>query len=197
MKKKGDELIVMQKRTFLLVILGIAIIGVLIGYIIGYMTMPTKEIYVQKTPESEKTVLPSISEPQPPKKQENLVQPDQSKISEKENIQIIKEVEANEKKEIEENKESLKPVKTEKSFVRKTSNRKNIYTVQLGAFQEIENAEVFMKKLKEEGIIAQLIKDDLYKIRTGYYKRFNDAQRVSNVLRSKGFENFIVKISKN
>lgn len=197
MKQKGEELIVIHKKTFFLIILCIAIIGVLVGYTIGYITVPAKEVYVQKTIEPEKTVLPSTLETQLAKKQDNALQQNQSESSEKENVKIIKEVEATEKGEVKENKETTKTLKTEKHSSKKLIYGKTLYTVQIGAFNEIGNAEALIKKIKEAGINAQLVKEDLYKIRTGYYKRFSDAQRISKILKSKGFENFIIKIRKN
>jgi len=201
MKKKGEELIVIHKKTFFLIVLSIAIIGVLVGYTIGYITVPAKEVYVQKTIEPEKTVLPSTFESQLAKKQDNTIQQNQpessEKESEKENVKIIKEVEAMEKSEVKENKELPKTSKVEKHISKKLTYRKAMYTLQIGAFNEIENAEILMKKLKEAGINAQLVKENLYKIRTGYYRRFTDAQKASEILKSKGFENFIIKISKH
>ncbi len=195
MKKKDEELIVIHKKTFLLIVLSIAIIGVLVGYTIGYITLPAKEVYVQKTIEPEKTVLPSTIETQPTKKQDNTTQQDQPESSEKENIKIIREVEATEKSKAEENKELTKTSKTERA--KKLTYKKAVYAVQIGAFHEIVNAEALMRKLKEAEINAQIVKEGLYKVRTNYYKKFTDAQKTSQVLRSKGFENFIVKISKN
>ena len=195
MKKKDEELIVIHKKTFLLIVLSIAIIGVLVGYTIGYITLPAKEVYVQKTIEPEKTVLPSTIETQPTKKQDNTTQQDQPESSEKENIKIIREVEATEKSKAEENKELTKTSKTERA--KKLTYKKAVYAVQIGAFHEIVNAEALMRKLKEAEINAQIVKEGLYKVRTNYYKKFTDAQKTSQVLRSKGFENFIVKISKD
>lgn len=197
MKKKDEELIVIHKKTFLLIVLSIAIIGVLVGYTIGYITVPAKEVYVQKTIEPEKTVLPSTIETQPTKKQDNTTQQNQPESSEKENIKIIREVEATEKSKAEENKELTKTSKAEKHRAKKLTYKKAVYTVQIGAFHEIVNAEALMRKLKEAGINVQIVKEGLYKVRTNYYKKFTDAQKTSQVLRSKGFENFIVKISKN
>lgn len=200
MKKKGEELIVIHKKTFFLIVLSIAIIGVLVGYTIGYITVPAKEVYVQKTIEPEKTVLPSTLESQLAKKQDNTVQQNQTESSEKElekeNVKIIKEVEAKEKNEVKENKELAKTSKVEKHSSKKLTYRKTMYAVQIGAFNEMENAKALIGKLKEAGINAQLVKENLYKIRTDYYRRFTDAQKISEILKSKGFENFIIKISK-
>lgn len=197
MKKKDEELIVIHKKTFLLTLVSIAIIGVLVGYTIGYITLPTKEVYVQKTIEPEKTVLPSAIETEPTKKQDDITQQNQTESSEKENIKIISEVEATEKGKAEENKEVTENLKAESQSVKKLTYKKTLYAVQIGAFQEIANAEALIRKLKEAEINAQIVQEGLYKVRTNYYKKFTDAQKTSQVLWSKGFENFIVKIKIN
>lgn len=57
MKQQGEELLVLNKKIFFAILLGIALVGILIGYTIGYIIAPTKEVYIQKTEDSEKTVL--------------------------------------------------------------------------------------------------------------------------------------------
>ncbi|MEN2995205.1 MAG: SPOR domain-containing protein [Thermodesulfovibrio sp.] len=195
MKKKGEELVVLQKKTFFLILFIMAVIGVLVGYTIGYVTAPVKQVYVQKNTEAEKSVLPVTSESQQAKKQENTTQQEKSETTEKETVKIIQEIEATEKTQAQETKEKLKTVKTEKLNLKKVVYKRPVYTLQVGAFHESENAEKLIKTLSENGIISQLVRENLYKVRTGYYKRFKDAQKASEILKAKGFDNFIVKIN--
>lgn len=203
MKEKGEELLVINKKVFFLILAAIAVFGIVVGYTIGYITTPVKEVYVQKSNETEKTVLPQVQQPQvqqPQMQQSKVQQPqsqqNQSQVQEKENVKIVQEAEATEKTQTEKHTEPERTLKTQKHGLKKVAYRKTMYTVQLGAFQEITNAEALMKKLKDAGISAYIVKEDLYKIRTGYYKRFRDAQKASQVIGAKGFENFIIKIKK-
>lgn len=193
MKDKGDELLVINKRTYILIIATFAIAGLLAGYTVGYITTPAKEVYVHKTFEPEKTVLPSTVETALAKKQENPPQENQSQIQhleKKENVLIVQEVEATEKS------SSKEKTQHEKQELKKSTYKKALYTLQLGAFLDINNAEALMKKLKDAGIKCYLVREDLYKVKSGYFKRLKDAKVASESLRLKGFENFITRTLK-
>jgi len=194
MKDKGEELLVITKKTFFLILLGIALTGILIGYTIGYITTPVKQIYVQKTAETEKTVLPSYTPETPPTnitKEEVTLQQKQSQQNEKkDNVEIIKEAEAQDKSVTElKNKKNINNSKSSaKNKTHKRISSMNKYAVQLGAFSNRVSAEEFIKKLKDKGINAYIVKEDLYKVRVGYYNKLNDAQNTAKSLQSDGFD---------
>lgn len=187
MKEKGDELLVINKRTYFLIIATFAIAGLLAGYTVGYITAPQKEVYIHKTYEPEKTVLSSTVETAPAKKQENQsqIQP----LEKKENVMMVQEVEAK-------TPPGKKTVTPAEQKWKKSIYKKALYTLQAGAFSDINNAEALMRKLKNSGVKCYLFKEDLYKVRSGYFKRFKDAKKASELLRLKGFENFITKTLK-
>ena len=197
MKEKGEELLVINKKTYFLVIATFAIVGMLTGYTVGYITAPQKEVYVHKTYESEKTVLPSNIETPLTKKQENPPQenpPQSQPLEKKENVMIVQEVEATEKKSTGQKTDSGKATMLDERQLKK--HKKALYTLQVGAFSDINNAEALQKKLKEAGVTSYLVKEDFYKVRSGYFKKFKDAKKASDNLRLKGFENFITRTSK-
>jgi len=203
MKDKGEELLVITKKTFFLILLGIAVTSILIGYTIGYITTPVKQIYVQKTAETEKTVLPSYT-PETPhlnitKEEVNLEQKQSKQNEKKDDVKIIKEAEAQDKSTNE--LKDKKNTKNSKSPVESNPHKRifsmNKYAVQLGAFSSKISAETFIKKLKDKGINAYIVKEDLYKVRVGYYNKLNDAQNTAKNLQSYGFETCIKKVSKH
>lgn len=185
MKDKGEELLVITKKTFFLILMGIALTCILIGYTIGYITTPVKQIYVQKTAETEKTVLPSYTLETPPAnitKEEVALQQKQSQQNEKiDDVKIIKEAEAQDKSATE--LKDKKNIKNSKSTAESKSHKRissmNKYAVQLGAFSSRTSAETFIKKLKDKGIDAYIVKEDLYKVRVGYYYKLSDAQNTA------------------
>ena len=194
MKDNGEELLVVTKKTFFLILIGIALIGILIGYAIGYITTPVKQIYIQKAAETEKTVLPSYTPETPPTnitKEEATLQQKQSQQNEKkDNVEIIKEAEAQDKSVTElKNKKNINNSKSSaKNKTHKRISSMNKYAVQLGAFSNRVSAEEFIKKLKDKGINAYIVKEDLYKVRVGYYNKLNDAQNTAKSLQSDGFD---------
>jgi len=60
---------------------------------------------------------------------------------------------------------------------KKATSKKAAYTIQLGAFSDVSNAEALVTKLRDAGFNATLVKEKLYKVREGYYKRFKDAKK--------------------
>jgi len=194
MKDNAEELLVITKKTFFLILIGIALIGILIGYAIGYITTPVKQIYIQKAAETEKTVLPSYTPETPPTnitKEEATLQQKQSQQNEKkDNVEIIKEAEAQDKSVTElKNKKNINNSKSSaKNKTHKRISSMNKYAVQLGAFSNRVSAEEFIKKLKDKGINAYIVKEDLYKVRVGYYNKLNDAQNTAKSLQSDGFD---------
>jgi cell division protein FtsN len=203
MKDKGEELLVITKKTFFLILLGIALTGILIGYTIGYITTPVKQIYVQKTAETEKTVLPSYTPETPPTnitKEEVTLQQKQSQQNEKKDDgEIIKEAEAQDKSvtELKDKKNINNSKSSAKNKTHKRISSINKYAVQLGAFSSRVSAEEFIKKLKDKGINAYIVKEDLYKVSVGYYNKLNDAQNTAKNLQSDGFDTCIKKVPKH
>jgi cell division protein FtsN len=199
MKDNGEELLVVTKKTFFLILIGIALTGILIGYAIGYITTPVKQIYIQKAAETEKTVLPSYTPETPPTnitKEEVTLQQKQSQQNEKkDDVEIIKEAEAQDKSVTElKNKKNINNSKSSaKNKTHKRISSINKYAVQLGAFSSRVSAEEFIKKLKDKGINAYIVKEDLYKVRVGYYNKLNDAQNTAKSLQSDGFDTCIKK----
>lgn len=210
MKQKSEELLVISKRVFFLILLGIAFVGIVIGYTIGYVTTPVKEIYVSKTDESEKTVLSTTvgtafaNRQETPKievKQEQTKQSEE-KSSGKTNTEITEKQQEKTSAQIDKNKQttsSEQQVKTEqvKKFTKVAkykTHKKAVYTIQLGAFSDMANVYELQKKLKDSGYDAFVVKEDLYKLRIGNFERFSHAKKLSQQLHSRGFENFIVKI---
>ncbi len=210
MKQKGEELIVMSKKMFFLILAGLLVIGILLGFSIGYITAPVKEVKIQKAEELDKTVLPSTVETAMAKKQEptnqqsetKKEQTPQSQIEEKQakesEIQITKKEETKqtlvkESPKIEEvaKKEESLSTKKHKKTVKTLAH--NYYTIQIGAFSEISNAKALMEKAKQDGYKVTLSKEDVYKVRIGKYSKFSQAKKISEELRNKGFENFILK----
>jgi|GEM_PF-546828 len=214
MKQKGEELLVMNKKIFFAILLGIALIGIAIGYTLGYITAPIKEVYIQKTEDSEKTVLSTpvgtafankneTSQPKtednvekPPQKDEKNIPTPKIEVAEKqqqekksENMETKKQIQALEQRE---KHEVLK-----KSFTTAKSKtiKKSTYTIQVGAFSEMTNVYNLKERLKKAGYDSFLVKEDLYKVRIGKYERFSMAKKISQELHAKGFENFIIKSS--
>ncbi|MCX7988089.1 MAG: SPOR domain-containing protein [Thermodesulfovibrio sp.] len=193
---------------FFLILAGLSVIGILLGFSIGYITAPVKEVKIQKTEETDKTVLPTTVETALAKKQEPLtpqnepkkeqldqIQPEEKKAKEVE-IQIAKKDETKQTKEIElpQKSKELEKIdnKTPKKLVKHQTH--NFYTIQVGAFSDSSNAKAFMDKIKKVGYKVTLSKEDMYKVRVGRYSKFSQAKKISEELSSKGFENFILKI---
>lgn len=196
MKKNSEELLVLHKKTFFLIVAAISILGILAGYTLCYITIPVKEVYVQKTSETEKTVLPSTSESVIAKKPENVAQANQPQINtpeKKDDVKVVQEVETIEKTQSEKKIEHKKKAETKVYTSKKATSKKAAYTIQLGAFSDLSNAEALVTKLRDAGFNATLVKEKLYKVKAGYYKRFKDAKKASEFLRAKGFDNFITK----
>ncbi len=212
MKQKGEELIVMSKKMFFLILAGLSVIGILLGFSIGYITAPVKEVKIQKAEELDKTVLPSTVETAMAKKQElqthenetKKEQTPQSQIEEKKvketEIQIAKKEETKQAQvkespqkieEVAKKEESL-PTKKHKKPTKTLTH--SYYTIQVGAFSEISNAKALMDKVKQVGYKVTLSKEDVYKVRIGKYSKFSQAKKISEELKFKGFENFILKI---
>ncbi|MGC8796472.1 SPOR domain-containing protein [Thermodesulfovibrio sp.] len=209
MKQKSEELLVINKKIFFLILFGIAVLGIIVGYVIGYITTPVKEIYVSKADNSEKTVLSTTvgtafakkqedSTAKTEVKQEQQVQQTNEKDKLKPEIEIAqntvqtKQVET--KSQTSEQKvkkqDFEKPVKS----IKYKTHKQIFYTIQVGAFSDIVNVQELQKRLKERGYESFLVKEDLYKVRIGKYKKFSQAKKLSQELHSKGFENFILKI---
>ncbi len=243
MKQKGDELIVISKKMFFLILSGCVVLGVILGFSISFIASPKKEVEIKKIEDSEKTVLPSTVETALAKKQEPINLPsetnkneakaneskqkesNESEIKDKEIPQIsadkekLKESEREKLKEkepqtsktekpnqIHETQSQIKtqdriksqntekmPSQTKKGKKISKSFSQNFYTVQLGAFSELTNAETLLERLKSNGYQVYLTREDNYKVRIGKYLKFSQAKKVSEELRSKGFENFILK----
>ncbi|MGB9709982.1 MAG: SPOR domain-containing protein [Thermodesulfovibrio sp.] len=210
MKQKSEELLVINKKIFFLILFGIAVLGIIVGYVIGYITTPVKEIYVSKADNSEKTVLSTTvgtafakkqedSTAKTEVKQEQQVQQTNEKDKLKPEIEIAqntvqtKQVET--KSQTSEQKvkkqDFEKPVKS----IKYKTHKQIFYTIQVGAFSDIVNVQELQKRLKERGYESFLVKEDLYKVRIGKYKKFSQAKKLSQELHSKGFENFILKIT--
>lgn len=211
MKQKGEELLVINKKVFFLILFGIALAGIAMGYTIGYITTPVKEVYVSRTEDSEKTVLSTTvgtafankqesSTPKPEIKQE-LAQQSDEKNKVKPEIEIaqntVQTKETQTKTQTQTSEQKLKKQDSEKpvkSIKYKTHHKQIFYTIQLGAFSDMVNVQTLQKRLKEAGYDSFLVKEDLYKLRIGKYKKFSQAKKVSQELHSRGFENFILKI---
>lgn len=221
MKKNGEELLVINRRVFYLIILAVALSGIVMGYLIGYISTPTKEVYIQKTSESEKTVLPSTVETALAKKTETQAQPPaeqtktpplnqtQPELKKEEtetsstNLEKVAEKEKKPEKEQAKKQEEPKEVVPEKEnektkLVEKPKKhgktKSTYYTIQLGAFEERSNSERFREELKKAGYKVFIVKEDSYKVRLGRFERFSEAKSLSQELNERGFENFIVKV---
>lgn len=211
MKQKGEELIVMSKKMFFLILAGLSVIGILLGFSIGYITAPVKEVKIQKAEELDKTVLPSTVETAMAKKQDTTNQQSetkkeqtpQSQIEEKQakesEIQIAKKEETKQTQ-VKESPQKIEEVaKKEESLSTKQYKKPvktlahSYYTIQIGAFSEISNAKALMEKAKQAGYKVTLSKEDVYKVKIGKYSKFSQAKKISEELRKKGFENFILK----
>lgn len=215
MKQKGEEFLVMNKKIFFAILLGIALIGIAVGYTLGYITAPIKEVNIQKTEDSEKTVLstpvgtafanknetsqPKIEdnvEKTPQKDEKNIPTPKievaekQQQEKKSENLETKTQIQILEQKE--KHEVFKKPLTTAKS---KNIKKKSTYTIQVGAFSEMTNVYNLKERLKKAGYDSFLVKEDLYKVRIGKYERFSMAKKISQELHSKGFENFIIKLS--
>ncbi|WP_353684961.1 SPOR domain-containing protein [Thermodesulfovibrio sp. 3907-1M] len=218
MKQKGEELLVINKKIFFLILFGIALAGIAVGYTIGYITTPVKEVYVSRTEDSEKTVLSTTvgtafakkqesSTPKPEIKQEQAQQSDEKNKVEPE-IEIaqntvknkvqntVQTKQAETKTQTQASEQKLKKQDFEKPVkpIKYKTHKQIFYTIQLGAFSDMVNVQTLQKRLKEAGYDSFLVKEDLYKLRIGKYKKFSQAKKVSQELHSKGFENFILKI---
>jgi len=212
MKQQGEELLVLNKKIFFAILLGIALVGILIGYTIGYIIAPTKEVNIQKTEDSEKTVLStpvgtafaSKDETSQTKTEDNIEKPLQK---DEKNIPIPKievaEKQQQEKKsknmetkkqiQVLEQEEKHEVLKKPLTTVKSKNIRKSTYTIQVGAFSEMINVNNLKDRLKKAGYDSFVVKEDLYKVRIGKYERFSIAKKISQELHSKGFENFIIK----
>lgn len=217
MKQRGEELLVINRKIFYLILLSIGISGIVVGYVIGYIFTPTKEIYIQKNVESEKTVLPATVETAFAKKSEtsptNPVQTQKAEnIEEKKPESIPKdsadkpEIRYEHKKQTQETEKfTLKDIplnqEQQSSNIKKPIKRKYAkipyYTIQLGAFSEIANTNKLKEELTKAGYKVSINKEDLYKVRIGRFEKFSQAKQISSELNSKGFNNFIIKISKS
>lgn len=214
MKERKEELLVINRRKFFLIIAVVAVIGVLTGYLFGYLTTPVKEIYVQKTLEPEKTVLPSLpvqtEKEEKPVIQDNKIvkgveaieKPQQSaekKEAEKESAQNQKEKHIDESIQQKTTKQDRKEKVAGKPKIahHKKTIRKANYTIQLGAFSDKAYAEALSEKLRQKNFNPYFIREQqLYKVRVGYFRSFKDAKKMQEKLSSNGFESFITKISK-
>lgn len=222
MKDKGDELLVINKRVFYLILLGVALSGLLVGYFIGYVFTPTKEVYVQKTVESEKTVLPASVETALAKKPEaqGLNLPKEPSNSTNQTLEETKKEESKrEPKETLLNQtqklEERKPEQKETDLSRKEqvalepkldsakvadrqrkrdSVKQYYYTVQIGAFSERSNSERMKEELNKAGYKVFIVKEDTYKVRLGRFFSVSQAKSLSDELKRRGFENFIVRV---
>jgi hypothetical protein len=70
-----------------------------------------------------------------------------------------------------------------------------MYTVQMGAFSEAENAQSFAKELKALGGGAYVLKDDFYRVLAVGYQSEEDAQKVRKDLATNGIESYIYKLA--
>lgn len=208
MKQKGEELLVINKKVFFLILFGIALAGIAVGYTIGYITTPVKEVYVSRTEDSEKTVLSTTvgtafankqesSTPKPEIKQEQAQQNDE-KNKVKPEIEIaqntVRQVET--KTQTQNSEQKVKKQDSEKHVkpIKYKTHKQIFYTIQVGAFSDMVNVQTLQKRLKEAGYDSFVVKEDLYKLRIGKYKKFSQAKKLSQELHSRGFENFILKI---
>lgn len=213
MKQKGEELIVMSKRMFFLILAGLSVIGILLGFSIGYITAPVKEVKIHKTEETEKTVLPSTVETALAKKQEiqtqqtvqreeqqKVQQPEKTSPEKAKEVDLSKQTKISQIQESEttQEKQDLAQKSEQKKFRKTISQVKQqrlpFYTIQVGAFTELSNAKNMAERIKNAGYTAFISKEENYKVRVGRYSKFSLAKRVSEELNSKGFENFILKI---
>ncbi len=246
MIQKGDELIVINKKVFVIILSSIAILGIIVGYLIGYFTVPAKQIYIQKNDSSERTVLPSTVETayatkqdpqasqieqkqektQPPQQEQNKKQTPQSQIKDEqimqkqlaqsktdtitakeEKVQVKKDEQAakplkesskvESAKTEEKPKIKSKPKKITKTATSKSSEKQPYFTIQVGAFSDLEKANKMNDKIIQQGYKSFITKEEnLFKVRVGRYKTFQEAKLISSELNEKGFENFILKLSK-
>ncbi|WP_339943163.1 SPOR domain-containing protein [Thermodesulfovibrio sp.] len=216
MKQKGDELLVINKRVFILILTAIAFVGIVIGYTIGYITTPVKEIEIKRVNEAEKTVLPQTVDTAFAKKQESPSEEQKTQIPKQEEKNIEKQTTEKEKvtktdqsekeekaetKNLEGRKSAEKGLKKlQTSALRKSPQKslpgkRSFYTVQVGAFSDISNTKTVQEKLENAGYKSFLSKEDLYKVRVGRFDRFLQAKKLSEELNAKGIENFIVKVN--
>lgn len=214
MKQKGDELIVMSKKMFFLILAGLSSFGILLGFSLGYITAPAKEVKIQKSEEPDRTVLPSSVDTAMAKKQESppqeveikKEQTPQTQTEDKKDkdteVQVMNKEETKqaqlkepprEIEQVEKKEENLSPKKHRKTT---KSPILSYYTIQIGAFSDISNAKFLIDKGEQAGYKVTLSKEDVYKVRIGKYSKFSHAKKVSEELKSKGFENFILKIKK-
>lgn len=72
-----------------------------------------------------------------------------------------------------------------------------LYRVQVGAFTNIINANIFLAKVKAAGFQAFITKvGNLYKIQVGAFSQRNNAVTMLNRLEASGFKGFIVEVNK-
>jgi len=75
---------------------------------------------------------------------------------------------------------------------------KNGFSVQVGSFSEVKNAENFVSLLKEKGFSAYIVQasvegKSLYRIRVGRFDSRSEAQSKLNILKSAGFNGFVIE----
>ncbi|MCX8069856.1 MAG: SPOR domain-containing protein [Thermodesulfovibrionales bacterium] len=110
---------------------------------------------------------------------------------EKEEIQVTKKTDGK----AEEKPQPL-PTASEKKSVKNTKQQGKIYTIQFGAFPNIQGAEELQKNLKAKGISAYIVdkgKDGVYyRVRTGSYESKKDADKQVVLLEKKtGLKGFV------
>ncbi len=210
MKQKGEELLVINKKIFFFILFGIALTGIAVGYTIGYITTPVKEVYISRTEDSEKTVLSTavgtaFANKQEASTQKGEIKQEQAQQSDEKNkvkpeIEIAQNTMQTKQTETKsQTKSSEQKVKTQNfekpvKPVKHKTHKQIFYTIQVGAFSDMVNIQNLQKRLKEAGYDSFMIKEDLYKLRIGKYRKFSQAKKVSQELHFRGFENFILKI---
>ena len=86
-------------------------------------------------------------------------------------------------------------LKKEKTIITTTSEQNYQYSIQFGAFSKKENAERFVKELKNKKVSAFITySNNFYKVRTGKFTTYNEAKNYLQIIKEKGYNATIVKL---
>lgn len=189
MKEKGEELLVLNRRVFYLILLAVALSGIVVGYLIGYVSTPTKEVYIQKTSESEKTVLPATVETALAKKTENQQQPNTDQIKSPAN-QSSSETKKEEVKKEETLAKSVPQEKVDEKEKKSVAEQKE---KQEQNKERVTEKETERTKIVEKPKKHRTTKSTYYTIQLGAFEEKSNSERLKEELKKAGYKVFIVK----
>jgi hypothetical protein len=86
------------------------------------------------------------------------------------------------------------PAEEQKPEQKPQGDAKNLYRVQLGAFEKKDNATAFAAKLKKEGFDTDA--KNLYRVQLGAFEKKDNATAFAAKLKKEGFDTYIVQIGK-